>query len=292
MSTDTDFKTVTAAFVEALSNYGAGEMHRPVDKAIAAALEPLSGSRKLALEMSIRAKAARRITESPDDASVRRALVALGSARLPMIAPGLRMPLLGDVFQTTPSDRERPPFRFSVPGQDGKPVVTTVTQQTLRERQLRMRVAEPDINGLGDPLTSAQARRALAKQYAHWGIVDEASAERAINSHVRSLGTAKVLADRKPTTYRVEYTGMYCQRESGDRLGRWLDSDEPYFIFASTLGYSGESWTQNTGIYDVDDGIDSTDNWGAIPSPFFVAGKNGGGDCWPAFRLRGAGDGT
>jgi hypothetical protein len=270
MPSSGNFATASLGLLTALANYGARTPRSEADHAVAAALDKIPGARERAGAIAKRALAVRRRPAAVDETALRAAITAAAGSRLPMLAPGLRMPAISDNFQSDPNDKSRPPFRFSVPAANGAKREVVFTQETLRARRAAALARPTAAVAVGDPLTSADARKALAREYAQWGFADEALALNAINSHVSTLS-----AQASQTLYRIEYMGMYCQKETDWDQGS--DSDEPYFIFGSNVPASGQNWTALTNVAGAgSDGIDSGDNWGADPSPQYVAGQNGG----------------
>ena len=71
-----------------------------------------------------------------------------------------------------------------------------------------------------------------------------------------------------PHTYRIDYAGLYCQKETA--LDGLSDEDEPYVIFASTDGF--KTWSKRSDVYSD---VDSGDSRGASPPLLSLFGETG-----------------
>lgn len=81
----------------------------------------------------------------------------------------------------------------------------------------------------------------------------------------------------KADTFRIQFAGIYCLRESFTDGGS--DSDEPYVLFTVfTKGQAGDPakvLVTRSAVYEnVHDGIDSGDDWGPLPPLMYVFGAD------------------
>jgi hypothetical protein len=83
---------------------------------------------------------------------------------------------------------------------------------------------------------------------------------------------AATLSAEQPT-YRIDFAGIYCRKETSWDQG--TNSDEPYVLFTTTQRFR-EPWATRSDVYDnVDDGIDSGNDWGPLPPLLSLFGQSG-----------------